>query len=203
MQSMNLIRRLLAATAVLALAVGIGACSSGDDDQEARTESNPQGDDDDGAGSGESGTTATDSASSGDVPQDSDLDIDVVELEAYNGAGRTVQLHDATSDARSLRLVDDAGNVYSFRPPDDMENPNKILLEQGETLSGTWEFLGPLVDQPARVHLVTMVDDSQIDGVEPGRELGDDPNDDTMTSGCTEAQYICPSFAIPIELTWD
>jgi len=224
MQSIDVARTLLVAPAVFAFVVGTGACTSGDDSEQARTESNPVGGTS--SESGGNGTTTIDSESGGDVPLDSDLDIDVrhengteltlshiafqedsivIDLEAYNGGSQPWMLHDASGpDDRQLRLIDDAGNTYNFRPPDEEgDQESDLLLEQGETLSGTWEFLGPLMDHPAQIRLVTMVDVTDIDDVEPGRELGDGEEDDTMTSGCTDAQNICPSFAIPIDLTWD
>lgn len=60
-----------------------------------------------------------------------------------------------------LRLVDDVGNTYNLLPPAG-ETEGHLTVEQGESVSGTFTFLGPVVDEASQLSLVW--------GVGPGSE---------------------------------
>jgi hypothetical protein len=95
------------------------------------------------------------------------------------------------SEENHLRLVDDAGNAYNFLLPPEDQSAGYITVEQGETLSGTFAFLGPLIGQPEQLRLVTNVAPDQVDSW----SLDNDANRGACCPG--------PGFVVPIDLTWD
>ena len=166
-------------------------------------------------GESDSGETTTSQADQpAGLPQDSDLDIEMrnpdgtrltldhiafegdnimVHGEVYNGSSTLVYFHDSLSvngAAAELRLVDDAGNTYHFLMPPE-EGPS-VFVDQGETVSGTFTFLGPLVGHPQQLRLVTNVAPEDVDSWSLADEEGNRPAIDSE-----------PGFVVPIDLTWD
>jgi hypothetical protein len=149
----------------------------------------------------------------GQQPQDSDLDIEmrnpdgtvltlnhiafeeesiVLDMDVDNGTAGPVDIHSELRGAQGhLRLVDDAGNTYNFVMPADNETGGSYLrVEQGETLSGSFAFLGPLRGHPEQLRLVTHVDPEDVDDW----SLDWEENRGACCPG--------PGFVVPIELTW-
>jgi hypothetical protein len=185
----------------------VGACGGTDDDDDrADTESAAVEDD---------GTTTT--AASGEaapsVPQDTDVDAEVrhphgtrltvghiafddenilLDVSVVNGSPSQIIVHSVVSPMGGrhlLRLVDEAGNSYNFVLPEDEADAAYIAVEQGETLSGTLAFVGPLVGHPEQLRLVTNVDPEDVDAWSL-----EDEADNTTNS---------PGFVVPIDLVWE
>ena len=78
-----------------------------------------------------------------DVSQITFDDIEIrVTAEVINGSSGDINLN--LSGGNALRLVDDLGSVYNFVTPDDLRDRD-LELEQGETVSGEFVFVGPVV----------------------------------------------------------
>jgi hypothetical protein len=204
-------RRPLAAVAgvSLALTLLVGACGGSDDDEatdRADTES---------AAVDDEGTTTT--AASGEatpsVPQDSDVNAEVrhphgttltvdhiafddenilLDVSVVNGSPSQIIIHSVASPRggrNQLRLVDDAGNSYNFVLPEDEADAPYIAVEQGETLSGTLAFVGPLGGHPEQLRLVTNVDPEDVDAWSIEDEAANSTN--------------APGLVVPIDLMWE
>ena len=201
-------RRLPAALAALAVAFAVGACGGDDDSDRAQTESAPVGDD---ATTSPAQDDASSAGAAGERPQDRELDVDVrnpdgtaltlshiafegdnilVDMEVLNGSSRMITIHSTAGGDGALRLVDDTGNVYSFLAPPEESQAVYTTVEQGETLSGTFAFVGPLVGQPDQLRLVTNVAADEIDTWSLDNEVD-------RGVCCLE-----PGFVVPIDLTW-
>lgn len=91
-----------------------------------------------------------------------------VDLEAFNGSGRTVYL--AVSGEDVIRLIDDLGNSYPFQRPED--NP-KLELESGGEMDARLAFLGPLVDGANSLDLLMNYNtfDRPMDDSNPNAEI--------------------------------
>ena len=108
----------------------------------------------------------------------------VIDAEVINSSRNEVIFHSGNSASDRLRLVDDAGEEYNFVEP---EESTAISLAQGETLSGTFAFRGPLRGQPDELLFVVNL---------APEEIGDfDPAEESDTT-------IVPAFLVPLELTW-
>jgi type IV secretory pathway VirB10-like protein len=66
----------------------------------------------------------------------------LVDAELINGHTDDIRINLQSRHA-GIRLLDDLGNIYQVRPPDDTTAPN-LTIASGETLSGSWAFLGPI-----------------------------------------------------------
>ena len=197
------------AALALTLTLLVGACGGSDDDEgTGRADTQSAAVDDD-------GTTST--AASGEAapsgPQDGDVDAEVrhphgttlaVERIAFddenillyvsvvNGSASLIIMHSVVSPAggrNQLRLVDDAGNSYNFILPEDEADAPYIAVDQGETLSGTLAFVGPLVGHPEQLRLVTNVDPEDVDDWSIEDEAANSTN--------------APGFVVPIDLVWE
>ena len=206
------LRRLLVALAVV-LALGAAACGGGDDEAD-RAEAEGVGLDDAATtttAAPEGDSTSDDPTGAGEVPQDRDLDVQMrnpdgttltvshvafdgdniaLDLEFFNGSPRDIFVHSTAGGEGALRLVDDAGNVYNFLVPAEEAASVYTTVAQGETLSGTFVFLGPLIGHPQQLRLVTNVAQDQIDSW----TLDDEVN---RGACCLE-----PGFVVPIDLDW-
>ena len=131
------------------------------------------GEDDDGGDPGEpeAGELSTGDADGRPTPQDQSLDLsgrhpggttielseitfDDVEIrvtaEMINGSSGDIDLN--LTGGNALRLVDDLGSVYNFVAPDDLRDRD-LALEQGESISGEFVFVGPIVRDAASLSL--------------------------------------------------
>ncbi|PIE27106.1 MAG: hypothetical protein CSA58_05980 [Micrococcales bacterium] len=64
-----------------------------------------------------------------------------VDAEFFNSGGESIEIQLDGSEA--LRLKDNVGGFYRLVPPEDVSG-NLIEIAQGESVGGTWSFLGPL-----------------------------------------------------------
>lgn len=194
--------------AALALAGTVGACGGSDDDTDrAGTDTSAV---DNGATTAASDGSVDEAAQP--VPQDSDLNTEVrnpdgtglalthiafegdnilVDLKFVNGSPRQVRVHSTAGGEGALRLVDDVGNAYDFQAPLEEASNVYITVAQGEMLSGTFAFLGPLIGRPEQLRLVTNVAPDEIDSW----SLDDEAN---RGACCLE-----PGFVVAIDLTWE
>jgi hypothetical protein len=148
--------------------------------------------------------------SQGDVPEDAALDISqrtpggvtlnvtglhfdgddiLVDAEFKNGqADYEVYLYQGYP-TYDLHLLDAAGQAYNFIEPEGEGSPmseGQIVLQPGESLSGTFAFRGPLAGRPDQISLVSNLYDENV----ATYELEDQ----------TEGTY--PAFVVPMDLTW-
>ncbi|MGH9211713.1 MAG: hypothetical protein ACRD2C_13665 [Acidimicrobiales bacterium] len=205
-----------ATLAVLVVAFAVGACGGSDDSDEAETQSVGV---DDATITSAADEDAVDTHDSTDdaaatAPQDSDLDVEVrspdgtmltlshiafdgddilVDMEIVNSSPERISVHRAFYPGAEddLRLVDDAGNSYNFVLPPENQSAGYLDVLQGETLSGTFAFLGPVTGHPDQLRLVTNVATDEIDSWSV---------DSNLERGATSPG---PGFVVPIDLTWD
>jgi hypothetical protein len=214
MNTLDRLRRHLAIP-LAALALSVAACS-GDDDRSDQADTGSAASEDETTSSAPSQESSDDEAAAGEpvqrLPQAGDLDIEMrnpdgtvltishiaieddsilVDMEIVNGSPRRISIHSTAGGEGELRLVDDAGNSYSFVPPPGEASAVYTTIEQGETLSGTYAFLGPLVGRPGPLRLVTNVAPDDVDNWSL---------DDEIDRGvcCLE-----PGFVVEIDLPWD
>lgn len=105
--------------------------------------------------------------------------------ELINGARWSVKLHDDGHPWNLLRLVDEAGQEYHYVETDEGD----LVLEPGESVTGTLAFRGPLVGRSERVRLVINTRPSAVDNFDMDRQM--------VGSG------LPTRFVIPIDVTWE
>lgn len=85
-------------------------------------------------------------------PQGTTLDISAITIEDrtvnldaefFNGGDNDVKV--TIEGGLSIRLTDDAGHIYPFVKPAD-ESASELALAPGESIGGTWTFLGGAAD---------------------------------------------------------
>jgi hypothetical protein len=174
-----LARRLAVALVVCALALGAAACGDDDGGGGGSAIGEATGGDTDSGDGSDGSSDGGDAGGSTGTPQDADLDVQarssegatltvssiafegdniLVDLEVLNGSPEEISIHDTTWTETQLRLVDDEGNAYNFLQPDDAEDISLDAVAQGESISGTLEFMGPLVGETQELRLVTNMD---------------------------------------------
>lgn len=76
-----------------------------------------------------------------------------IEAEFFNGGSQDVTI--AIDGGTAIVMTDEAGNTYPFVTPED-ESDGNLTIAPGESISGTWTFLGQVRDASSLTLTVNM-----------------------------------------------
>lgn len=100
----------------------------------------------------------------------------LVDAEFINGHTQDIDIN-LQSRHSGIRLLDDLGNIYQVRPPDDATNET-VTIASGETLSGSWAFLGPIEPDAQELRLVVNLYESELEDYDPATRYDGTPRPD-------------------------